>query len=147
VIANTGDTVPLKSESPKKNRSMDFQWKYTAPWGYAMMERMTGGRGMSLKVEQGAGRGACRVAAWAHEKKRGLVGRGGGGVAASTGAPAGPACSTAATWGRGRPMLGRLEAPSHPTPPHRSTWASHELGCNCGPVLCADREVYVTHPP
>lgn len=30
--------------------TMDLPWKYTAPWGYALVEKMKGGRGLSLQA-------------------------------------------------------------------------------------------------
>ena len=52
VSDNTGDLAALKTDSPK--RKMDFGWTYSAPWGYALMERIVGGRGLSLKVRKPA---------------------------------------------------------------------------------------------
>ncbi|GAB4813197.1 hypothetical protein N2152v2_000243 [Parachlorella kessleri] len=50
VSDNTGDLAALKTDSPKK--TMDFGWTYSAPWGYALMERIVGGRGLSLKANR-----------------------------------------------------------------------------------------------
>lgn len=58
VSASDGDSGPLKDESPRgqsaagpARRSMDaFGWKYTAPWGYTLLERLAKGRGFSLRV-------------------------------------------------------------------------------------------------
>ncbi len=54
---NTGDLAALKTDSPKK--TMDFGWTYSAPWGYALMERIVGGRGLSLKVRKPAAYHGC----------------------------------------------------------------------------------------
>lgn len=59
VAASDGELTRLKSGGPSSSGGggrMDLGWKYTAPWGYTIIERVTGGRGLSLKV-----RGGCAV--------------------------------------------------------------------------------------
>lgn len=51
VSTSTGEREPLKEAPPAPARGMD-PWSYSAPWGYRLLERVTGGRGFSLRTNR-----------------------------------------------------------------------------------------------